>query len=388
MLAAITLAGQSAASAAPNVAARPDGAPGHWSQVTGVTTNIADVGLVRGTDGVLHILWEAGKVHGQESLKDTKVGGGGTVLGAATTIVGGQNFVGFPDATAAPNGLHVFWAGSTTTSSPTGIFEANRPSRGGNWTVGSFIKEGILASPLTAATAADGKPWLAYTSTDNLSLLHLGQPQQNVATKCCLDLPGLATDGASAGSYLTYFSLIRNVVGIWLHPLSKTGLAGKAVRLPGSATNGNAILPQQRTAITGRGKGRAGVYASYGAGFPIYRTLDVYRIGASRPFALASFGGSLQLAGSDISAGPDGRLWVSWFDGRGGPPAMFVRASNPAVSAWTTTARVALPAGTTTIWKLYENAQGKKVDVVALMTVHGHIAYFATQVPLPPPPKN
>lgn len=389
---AITLAGQAVATAgatghaasAPNVAVRPDGGPGHWTQVTGTSSNSAAVGLVRGTDGVLHILWQAGNT--SQKLMDTPVAPSGAVR-ARTTIVSGQTFVGFPDATASAHGLHVFWGGERSLSAPTGIFEASRPLRGGNWTVGPFIAEPILATPITAATASDDKAWLTYTTTDNLWLIHVGQHLDDVGTNCCVYLPGLATNGVTGTSFVAYFSLMSNAQGIWLRPLSKTGVTGKAFRLPGSATGGNAIEPEQRIAITGRGKGRAGVYASYGVGYPSYRALDVYRAGASKPLTLATFGSSgFELAGTTITAGPDGKLWDTWIDGRGGPAALFVRASNPAVSAWTTAKRVALPSGVTDLWNVYESAQRGKVDVVALMTVHGHIAYYATQVPLPPFP--
>lgn len=394
MAAAITLAGQTVATAgapgratpAPNAAVRPDGGPGHWSQVTATTDNSAAVGLVRGTDGVLHILWEAGNIDGKLKLMDTPVAPSGAVR-ARTTIVSGQTFVGFPDATASAHGLHVFWGGERSLSSPTGVFEASRPLRGGNWTVGPLIQEPILATPIAAATASDDKAWLAYTTTDNLWLIHVGQRPDDVATKCCLYLPGIATNGVTGTSFVAYVSLISNAQGVWVRPLSRTGLTGKAFRLPGSAVGDLTIVPDHRMAITGRGKGRNGVYVSYGAGYPAYKSLDVFRVGAGKPSVLATFGPSgSELAGSAITAGPDGKLWDTWIDGFGGPPEMFVRASNPAVSAWTTTRRVTLPSGVTDLWNVYENAQRGKVDVVALMTVHGHIAYYATQVPLPPFP--
>jgi hypothetical protein len=42
-----------------------------------------------------------------------------------------------------------------------------------------------------------------------------------------------------------------------------------------------------------------------------------------------------------------------------------------------------LPAGTSELWKVYLSAQAGRVDVLALLTVHGKIAYWATQL-LPP----
>jgi hypothetical protein len=44
---------------------------------------------------------------------------------------------------------------------------------------------------------------------------------------------------------------------------------------------------------------------------------------------------------------------------------------------------VALPSGTSTIWKVYTSAQSGRLDVVALLTRGGKTAYYATQVLLP-----
>jgi len=394
VLAAITLAGQTAANAAapnaatPNVAAQPDGAPGHWSQVTNKTTNIADVGLVRGADGVLHVMWEEGTINGHEGILDTPIAPSGAV-GHAAVIVSGQTDASFPDATATPGGLDVFWNGTKTLTGPEGIFEATRPTRGGHWTLAPVTAQTLPSSSVTAATGSDGKPWISFTNTFHLELLHQGRPQDDVRTACCVSQPGIATDGVTGTSYVAYLSLIRNAQGIWLHRLNQAGFTGTAFRLPGSVTRGNTVVINQRAAITGHGKGRAGVYLAYGAGFPTYSALEVYRVGASKPFALAKFNPlGEHLAGMDITAGPNGRLWVTWIDGAGSPPALFVRASNSAATAWTTTARVPLPRGTQFAWKVYENAQAGKVDVVALLTVSGHLAFYATQVPLPPPPKK
>ncbi len=42
-----------------------------------------------------------------------------------------------------------------------------------------------------------------------------------------------------------------------------------------------------------------------------------------------------------------------------------------------------LPKGTANVWKVYLRAQANKVDVLALLTLHGKTAYWTTQV-LPP----
>jgi hypothetical protein len=45
--------------------------------------------------------------------------------------------------------------------------------------------------------------------------------------------------------------------------------------------------------------------------------------------------------------------------------------------------QVPLPKGTGFLWKVYINAQSRRLDVLALLTVGSKTAYYATQV-LPP----
>jgi hypothetical protein len=72
--------------------------------------------------------------------------------------------------------------------------------------------------------------------------------------------------------------------------------------------------------------------------------------------------------------------------GRGTKPALFVRESNVAATKWGKTVRVPLPSGTTTVWKVYVNAQSSKLDVLALVTKNNSsktTAYWHAQVPQP-----
>jgi len=184
--------------------------------------------------------------------------------------------------------------------------------------------------------------------TDVLLVEHVGHPEKQIPpTSCCVYFPGIATAGVTGTSYLAYYSLISGKQGIWLQRLSQTGAAGGPVRLPGSETGGHVPTVQQRVGITGRGHGRAGVYAVYANGYPFQRAVDLLRVGSTKPTVLATFGALTGVGGDTVTAGPNGRLWATWFLGDGSLPALFVRAS--AVNG--------------------QNC--------------GSSAYFATQVPLP-----
>lgn len=369
--------------------------PGHWAQVTTPLADnplIPEIGLARGADGVLHVLWLNGS--GPWRVKDTPIAASGQV-GKPATIA--TDFLATdPDVTTTPSGVVAFWNGikSNTPNSPQGTFTATRPPSGGSWSVSGSAIAPLPAVPDTsssdsATTGSDGQPWFAYSGTDSMVVDHVGHPEVQVAPslKCCLDNAGLAVDGASGQTWLAYSSLIPNSQGIFARPLSATGKpSGPAVRLPQSlGTDGNIIPPQQRTAITGRGQGRAGVFAVYGSGWPKFTSLKEIRLGTASARTMATFGRTQDMAGTAITADQAGRLWVAWATGRGTSPGLFVRRSNPAAGAFGPAERVALPGGTTAVLKVYINARGGALDVVALID-RGNLnktTYWATEVLAP-----
>lgn len=370
--------------------------PGHWAQVTAPLPNnplIPEIGLARGSDGVLHVLWTTGGGTTWQ-VKDTPVAPSGRV-GKNTTIA--TDFLATdPDVTATPSGLVAFWNGikSDTPGSAKGTFTATRPRSGGAWSASGSAISPLLAvpdtsSPDAAATGSDGKPWFAYYGTDSMVVDHVGHPEVQVAPKfkCCLYFAAFGIDGASGKTWLGYSSLISKGEGIFARPLSDTGKpAGPAVRLPGSGGAGGLIVPpQQRTAITGRGKGHGGVFVVYGSGYPKFRSLKEVRLGSKSARTLATFGRTQDLAGTAIAPDQAGRLWVAWATGRGTRPSLFVRRSNPAAGTFGPAKRVPLPGGTTAVLKVYINARGGRLDVVALID-RGNLAkttYYATEVLAP-----
>jgi hypothetical protein len=385
---ALSLLGGGVASAG---TAQKQAPPVRWSRVTPAGTAIIDdIGLARGNGGILHVLWTTDRTPNQ-SIMDTPVGANGAV-GRPTTIA--RFFLATdPDATVTRNGLTAIWNGikANAAHSPQGTFQA--VLSGGRWTVPAAHVEPLPGVPFTsssdtAATGSDGRPWVAFNGTDSLVVDHFGHPEVELGPRntCCVIEPGLATDGRTGTTWVTYASLIGGHQGVFARPLQASGRpAGPAELLPGSVTGGSIILPQQRVGTTARGPGRSGVYAVYERGFPFARALEVDRLGTRAPVTVATFGStSEQLQGSTVTAAPGGRLVVAWFFGRGTAPALFVRVSNPAATAYGTVQRVPLPAGTTTVWKVYISAQATKIDILALVTLRGNsrtTAYWHAQIP-------
>lgn len=394
-VAATTRSGATEAGAARGAAPASVIRPGVWAEVTTPLPNnplIPEIGLARGADGVLHVLWTTGS--GPWRIKDTPIAASGRV-GTAATIA--TDFLATdPAGTTTPSGVAAFWNGikANAPNSPQGTFTATRPRSGGTWSVSGSVFAPLPAVPDTsssdsATTGSDGKPWFAYSGTDSMVVDHVGHPEVQVAPadKCCFYNAGLAVDGASGQTWLAYSSLIPGGEGVFARPLTATGKPlAPGRRLPRSvAASGLIIPPAQRTAVTGRGAGRGGVFAVYGSGYPKFTSLREIRLGTSSARTLATFGRTQDLAGTDITAGQGGRLWVAWATGRGTRPGLLVRRSNPAAGVFGPAERVALPGGTTAVLKVYINARGGALDVVALID-RGNLnktSYWATEVLAP-----
>jgi len=370
-------------------AARPEAVraprPGQWTEVTSKLTNIADVGLARGKDGVLHVLWTSGST-GSYRISDTPVSARG-VVGKPVTIEAHIDAANDPDATATSSGLAVFWNAvrSSAPGSEVGTFEAGRPLRAGSWHLGQVVPTSdSWESSEAAAPGLSGRPWVAYGNSGGISVHHLGQPGQELGYPvCCVIDEAISTDSKTGTAWLTYESEMPNHGGLFAQQLTPAGTrAGKATVLPG--TGNGALVYEQRITGTGLGGSRPGVYVTYRTGgHAVADHLELYRLGARAPVSLANFTLTDAIGGSTLAADPSGRLWVAWFRVIDNRPVLFVRRAKSQASDFGRVEQVALPKGTANITKVYLNAQARKLDVVALLTLHGKTAYWTTQV-LPP----
>jgi hypothetical protein len=381
--AALTLAAASAA-AAPAASAAPGRAasaprPGQWERVTANGLgNTADIGLVRGEDGVLHVVWVSAA---GTSLLDTPIAADGAVQ-RAVTIAAHFVSVSFPDATATPSGLDAFWNGAATDSSSTwGTYEATRPLHGGSWHVSGPATPINFdwGAGMAATTGADGKPWVAFVATGGIAVRHYGHPEQLLKVSgCCRYETGIGTDGKSGTTWVTYNSNASPASGIYARELTQSGTpAGPAARAPGSKLTHTLL---QRMTAVGRGKGRSGVYITYLTGYPFATAVRIYRLGSKSAMTVERLGSESNVGLSMLTADPAGGLWVAWASTINGQAALWVRRSDSAVQKFGPVEKVRLPAGTEDVWRVYLSATSSHLDVVALLTVGTKIAYWHTEV--------
>jgi hypothetical protein len=361
----------------------------HWARVTKASNNtIADVGLVRGSDGILHVLWTTGG-SGRNRIMDTPISASGSVL--RPVIVAKFFLATDPDAAMTSAGLTVAWNGykTSTTHGPSGTFTATRPRSGGSWSLSGSNVEPLTAIPFTSssdamASGSDGKPFVAFSGTNSLAVVHLGHKEVELGpTKaCCVEQADLATDGRTGRTWITYASIIPGRMGIFARELTASGKpAGPARRLPGSMTAQNILQPHQRVGTTARGHGNGGVYVVYVHGYPFAKSLLLTKLPSGATKTIATFGAFTNLINTTVTADNKGRLFVAWM--LSGRSALFIRGSNAAATKFGPIERVPLPRGATGAWNVYLSAKSGHVDVLLLATLHGNdnnTAYWHARV--------
>jgi hypothetical protein len=382
------LAGGVGTATARAVRAAPDLTRPRWHQVTTAgLENFTDIGLARGADGVLHVLWTSGDTAGHYDVSDTPIQPDGTP-DPPVSLEKRLWEASFPDATVTPGGLDAFWnnVDNSTPNSIMGTAKATHPSRGGSWAYFKFVTPTVSKVDnwgfgVSAGTGADGQPWVVFTDGGSgLELLHYGhvKRQFNIGNMCCIYDPGIGVDSKTSAAWLTYYSLIPHHVGVYAQDLAENGAkVGKAVLLPGSDAGGGATPINTRVTATGLGDGRPGVYTTYLHGYPDAKSVDLIQLGPST-FPEAVGKGNGQTRGSTLAADPDGRIWVAWW----GPKIYFRRAA-AGPSNFGPVGSVSLPVGTQSLWKAYINADTNSLEILALLTVDGRTAYWATRVAPP-----
>jgi len=233
---------------------------------------------------------------------------------------------------------------------------------------------------VAAATGADGKPWVAFIDggSGGFEVWHTGHAARQIPLSgCCAYQAGFGADSRTSAGWVTWYSNATNHYGIEAQQLTQTGArVGRQIRMPGSNSGNNAIQNDQRTTATGLGHHLAGVYLSYLTGYPTGQKVKLMRLGRKTPTTIATLAGVM---GTTLAADPFGRLWVAWY--RNGQ--IWLRRAASGASKFGPTVRLSAPKGTSTLWKIYLNAQAKRVDVLALATVGSRTAYFSTQVLAP-----
>jgi hypothetical protein len=332
------------------------GPPGRWTQITGMHTGArSNLGLARGKDGRLHVLWAGPKRAPFTAIYDTTISAAGAV-GKPQAVVSGWMAVNPPTAAVGADGsIHVVISGQKTSSTSDPYAGLNEVVGPGSWKLGTHafgsssitvpsnadVHSGLLKSGELVSVWQSAAAMLFQTGVDPAT-----QPQ---VTTPAGQNPVIAVDQASGDAVIAYKGI--STPGVFFRRI-----------LP--ALGAPAAMPQadrvEAPSIAARAGG--GVYAAY--------TPDAGKVlllrfgGGSKPVPVPK-GARILTAG--VAAGPEGRLWVFF----GNEQSTYVTRTNKAVTAFEPVQTLASPPKAVQFFRLEGEGSVGPLDLFADVTVDG-----------------
>jgi hypothetical protein len=359
-----------------------------WTRITDATdSNTFEPALARTGDGVLHVVWL--KKNGpNRDVMHTAISADGKIA-APVPVLEGWVSLNNPDLIVNKNGgLQLFFGGQRTTDvkdpySHGSLYSASAPASGAAWTLdkGAHAQSNaVTSSPVGAAVLPDGTPVAAWAVSFALQA-HIGlnptTEDLKFQTTCCAYLPDIAVDAQSGEAVLGWYSNASKEQGLYTQTIASK--PGEKRFVPDSATpdRNSSLSLDQRMAITAR-IGAPGVYVAYGAGYPTFKTVNLWRHGSTDPFVITQADGARHV---NISAGPEGRLWVMWQRNR----RAYATRSNRAATRFAAILEVAPPAGKAEsgIYKVAGEGSLGPLDLFLACQSINELATYHTQI-LPP----
>jgi hypothetical protein len=294
------------------------GAPGTWTRITtGDVANIAEPGLFRTADGVLHVLYLR-ENYSTDDLAFTNISSTGKVVGSGDAVTGWASLPQDPKVVAGPGGgMRLVFGGlqDTNTANPYSsgqMYSALTDAAGTSWTVqpGALTQSGYAYGSYGtgATTLADGvTPMVSFPLSSGLTWNAGGAPTDTTYDfgTCCTYHTSLAREGDATWSafYANGSDDAHN--GIFVKQLLPA--VGQTVKAPLSTTGGDALDPGAAVPLATRSTG--GVYAAYCVGYPTCTKIAVWRLGTAKPVLVRATGGAQEYS---MSIGPGGRIWLAW----------------------------------------------------------------------------
>lgn len=276
-------------------------------------TNTVEPGLLRTSDGVLHVLYRR-EQPSIDTLAYTNISATGRTVATGTVVTGWSALTTDPKVVPAPGGgLRVVFGGIRTTdpSDPYGtgqMFQATAPAAGTTWTLADALTASHYAvdSYGTGATAlADGTPMVSFPLSGILTWNSgAGDTTYDFGT-CCLYDSTLARSGGDVWVSFAANGPTPATAGLFVKQLVPA--TGPTTKVPQSSQGTNTLTPLQSTAFVPRHGG--GQYLAYCIGYPTCSRIGLWRVGTAHPTTVP---GSREARDIAIAAAPHGRLWIAW----------------------------------------------------------------------------
>jgi hypothetical protein len=400
VVSAAVLAGSSAGVSSAAGLSSPNGpevGSPHWIKISSdIGFGFASAGLLRTSDGRLHVLWPT-DINSDHTLNYSTVSGAGKLLATGVILRHWGSIDQVPSLVPDPQGhgraglRAVFNGENNKAGSPYDIgsfYTATAGPSGTNWTLapGSLSHDNGPLTDNSATAKPGGQPVTAWSEVSALAY-HVGVDPHVPAMAPDTKIPVGAHGGVLNPTLLTSRGVVWGAwfnssgtatMGYWVDKIF-TGASGMR-KAPGSGgKNLNNGQPEQPTALAARTGGE--IYLAYCTPTKILTCghVSLWRAGASRAIRVpgSASGYDEKVA---LSAAPGGYLWVLWFDFHSN--VIHAVRTNAAATGFGPVRTIRPPAHLDSFSGLQANASRGPLSIVALAQTgtNSSPAYYFAQI--------
>ncbi len=367
------------------------GGPGSWSKLATVDNPADTVGMLRGADGTLHLVWLAKKAaNGTHAYGTSAVSVAGRLLATGTALSNWATLEPDPQLVRDGSAMRLVFEGNTgaTGCFADGAIFTETSSNGSTWASvqGSLSAHTAGVGNIAATTESDGAT--PVTTFAGGHLFHIGVDPSCPASSpdgtitptagAAQSNPAIVTDTKTGAVWVAWFqSFVKQ--GYWVEQLLPS--QGPPIEAPASSSSGGQNnQPLEPVAIAARVGG--GVYMAYCSATSAQPCahIDLWKVGSPRAQVVP---GSQNTTGARVAlaADPLGKLSVAWYN----EPKTVIHSvrTNPTVTAWGIVRTTKPPPKTSIFTDIQTQGSSGRLDVVIvdqLSTAGSPIGIFQTQI--------
>jgi hypothetical protein len=369
------------------------GGPGTWTKLATLDQGADTAGMLRTSDGTLHLVWLAKRAsNSTQSIGTSTISLSGKLLATGTAVSNWATLEQDPQLVRDGTGMRLIFEGNTGSSGcfiDAAVYTATS-TNGSTWSpvvTGSLDSHTAGVGNLAATTEANGITPVATFAAGRLFHVDVNPncpaltPDGTIAMTIgsAPSNPAIVTDSASGAVWVAWYQgFVKQ--GYWVDQILPSQSA--PVEAPGSAaTPSQNNQPLEPVAMTARPGG--GVFMAYCTASSSEQCahIDLWKVGSSTVKVVPGSHNSTRTRVA-LAAGPQGRLSVVWYDST--KNVIHAVRTNPAANAFGAIRTIKVPAKTFGFNDIQAEGSSGRLDVVIvdqLSTTSGFpIGLYHTQI--------
>lgn len=349
------------------------GGPGKWTKLATVDNAADTFGMLRTTDGNLHLVWLKSRAsNGTHSYGTSTISLAGKLLATGTALSGWMTLEPDPQLVTYGSGMRLVFEGNTgpiTSCYEKGAVFTETSTNGTAWNLvtGSMSHDTAGVGNLAATAEPNGTPVATFAGG---GFFHVGvdpscpatQPDGAVpvATGNAPSNPAIVTASDGSVWVATYQAFQKQ--GYFVARILPS--VGPLMEAPASnATAAHNNQPLEPVALAARVGG--GVYMAYcvSNSSQLCARIDLWKVGSPKPMVVPGSKNTIA-ARVALTAAPQGRLAVTWFNSANGKSVIHSVRTNTAATSFGVLGTIKVPAHTNSVTDVQTQDSSGRQDVL------------------------